>query len=199
MAADAIAVLDALNIDRAHVVGQSLGGMIAQTMAIEHRDRIATLTSISANTGNFDYGQPTDEALTALTSPPGATREAQIDRDVHNKRVWASPSFFDEEDARTYFAECYDRGYSPTGGLRQFNAILESGSREDALASLGLPVLVVHGALDPLIGPEAATRTAAIIPGAELLLIDGLGHDLPVQMWQQIISAITAMAARAVA
>jgi pimeloyl-ACP methyl ester carboxylesterase len=196
MADDVVAVMDAIGIDRAHIVGQSLGGMIAQTLAIEHPSRVLTLTAISANTGNLDFGQPSDEALDALVAPPAPTREAQIERDVAARRVWASPSWFDEDETRAYYAESYDRAHSASGSLRQFNAIVASGSRDEALRSLTVPTLVVHGTLDTLIAPDGGARTAELVPGAELLMIEGMGHDLPVEAWQQIISAITAMVAR---
>ena len=196
MAADIVAVINALGVDRVHLVGQSLGGMIAQTVALEYPTRVQTLTSISATTGNPDYGQPSDEALAALATPAAPTRDEQIERDVAARRVWASPSWFDEAEARAYYAESYDRARSPTGSLRQFNAMVASGSREDALRSLAVPTLVVHGTLDPLIAPDGGVRTAELVPHAELLMIEGMGHDLPVEAWQQIISAVTAMAAR---
>jgi pimeloyl-ACP methyl ester carboxylesterase len=196
MAADLVAVIDDLGIDRVHIVGQSLGGMIAQTFAIEHPTRVITLTSISSHTGNLDFGRPSPEALNAMMSASGATRDEQIERDVAARRVWASPSWFDEEEARAYFSATYDRAHSATGSTRQFNAIVASGSRDEALRSLTVPTLVVHGTLDPLIAPDGGSHTAELIPGAELLMIEGMGHDLPVEAWQQIISAITAMVAR---
>ena len=196
MAGDIVAVIGALGVERVHLAGQSLGGMIAQTVAIEHPQRVQTLTSISAHTGNLEFGKPTDEAVAALAAPPGTTRDEQIERDVAARRVWASPSWFDESEARAYYAESYDRARSPTGALRQFNAMIASGSREDALRTLAIPTLVVHGTLDPLIAPDGGTRTAELVPDAELLMIEGMAHDLPVEAWQPIISAITAMAAR---
>jgi pimeloyl-ACP methyl ester carboxylesterase len=196
MGDDIVAVIDALGVDRVHLAGQSLGGMIAQTVAIEHPQRVQTLTSISGHTGNLEFGKPSDEAVAALAAPPGATRDEQIERDTANRRIWASPSWFDEAETRAYYAESYDRARSPTGSLRQFNAMIASGSREEALRVLTTPTLVIHGTLDPLIAPDGGTRTAELVPGAELLMIEGMGHDLPVEAWQQIISAITAMAAR---
>lgn len=196
MAADVIAVLDALGVTAAHICGQSLGGMIAQHVALEHPARVMSLVSISSSTGNLEIGKPTDEALAALTEAPADTRDDQIERDIAHRRIWASPSWFDEEQARQYFVECYDRAYRPMAGVRHFSALLASGSRDEALPTLALPVLVIHGALDPLISPEGGTHTASLIPGAELLVIEGLGHDLPSQVWQQVISAVTALAAR---
>ena len=196
MANDIVAVIKSLGVDRVHLVGQSLGGMIAQTVAIEHPTYVQTLTSISANTGNLEFGRPSDEAFAAMVAPAGTARDEQIERDVTTRRVWASPSWFDEAEARAYYAESYDRARSPTGSLRQFSAIVASGSREEALRALAIPTLVVHGTLDPLIAPDGGARTAELLPDAELLMIEGMGHDLPVEAWQQIISAITAMAAR---
>ena len=198
MAGDIVAVIEALGVDRVHLVGQSLGGMIAQTVAIEHPAFVQTLTSISSHTGNLEFGQPSDEAVAALAAPTGNTRDEQIERDVATRRVWASPSWFDEAETRAYYEEMYDRARSPTGSLRQFDAMVASGSRDEALRTLSIPTLVIHGTLDPLIAPDGGTRMADLVPGAELLMIEGMGHDLPVEAWQQIISAITAMAARSV-
>jgi pimeloyl-ACP methyl ester carboxylesterase len=195
MAADAIAVLDALGIDAAHVVGHSLGGMIAQTIAIEHPQRVLTLTSIASSTGNPQYGQPTDESIEALARPASATIDEAVESDVQARRVWASPSWFDEDDTRAYFRRANERSFTPGSSLRQLIAIADAPDREPALARLTVPTLVVHGALDPLVAPDGGRRTAGLIPGAELLEIEGMGHDLPVQVWQQVITAITTLAA----
>ena len=197
MAADVVAVIDALGVNAAHVCGQSLGGMIAQHVAIEHPSRVLSLVSISASTGNLEVGKPTDEALAALTDTPASSRDEQIELDIAHRRVWASPSWFDDELAREYFTACYDRAHRPTASMRHFAAMLESGSRDDALPALDMPTLVIHGALDPLIAPDAGTRLASLIPVAELLMIEGMGHDLPMQAWQQVISAITTLASSA--
>lgn len=196
MADDVIAVLDALGLAAAHVCGQSLGGMIAQHVALEHPERVLSLASISSSTGNLEFGKPTDEAFAALTESPPTTRDEQIERDIANRRIWASPSWFDDDLAREYFTASYDRAYRPMAGVRHFAALLASGSRDAALPELKMPALVVHGALDPLISPDGGRHTASLIPGAELLMIEGMGHDLPMQVWQQVISAITALAAR---
>jgi pimeloyl-ACP methyl ester carboxylesterase len=196
MAADAVAVLDAAGVDAAHVVGHSLGGMIAQALAIEHRPRVLTLTSMSSTTGNPAYGKPTDDALIAIARVAAETLDEAVEYDVAARRVWASPSWFDEDDVRAYFRRAHERSFTPGSSLRQLMAILDTLDREAALAALDVPTLVIHGTLDPLIAPDGGQRTAALVPGAELMLIDGMAHDLPVQVWQQVISAITALAAR---
>ncbi|HEV8298665.1 MAG TPA: alpha/beta hydrolase [Acidimicrobiales bacterium] len=198
MAGDATAVLDALDLPVAHVVGQSLGAMIAQTMAIEHRARVLTLTSISANTGNLEYGRPSEEALTAISQPREPTLDGAVEADVANRRLWASPSWFDEAATRAYFRAAAARAFTPGASLRQLAAVLTGPDREADLRRLDIPTLVIHGTLDPLISPDGGQRTADLVRGAELLLIDGLAHDLPVQVWQQVISAITAHVARQV-
>jgi pimeloyl-ACP methyl ester carboxylesterase len=196
MAADGVAVLDALGVDGAHVVGQSLGGMIAQTMAIEHPARVRTLTSISSTTGNPNVGQPTDDALVGIAREAIGDLELAIESDVAARRIWASPSWFDEEETRAYFRRANERSFQPGASLRQLVAIASGPDREPLLARLDVPTLVIHGTLDPLVTPDGGQRTAEIIPGAELLMIDGLAHDLPVQVWQQVISAITTLASQ---
>ncbi|HEX7096825.1 MAG TPA: alpha/beta hydrolase [Acidimicrobiales bacterium] len=195
MAADAVAVLDAAEVDAAHVVGHSLGGMIAQAIAIEHPTRVLTLTSISSTTGNPEVGRATVEALQAMSLPIATTIDEAVERDVAARRVWASPSWFDEDEARAYFRRVHERSFTPGAALRQIHAVLTADDREPLLAQLDVPTLVIHGALDPLVSLDGGRRTAEVIPGAELLVIDDMAHDLPVQVWQQVISAITALAA----
>jgi pimeloyl-ACP methyl ester carboxylesterase len=199
MAADSVAVLDALGVDAAHVVGHSLGGMIAQEVAIRFPTRVATLTSISSTTGNPSVGQPNDDALHALVREPTTDLDLATEMDVAGRRVWASPSWFDEDDTRAYFRRANERSFHPGASLRQLVAISSSPDREPQLAQLDVPTLVIHGQLDPLVAPDGGARTAEIIPGAELLTIEGMAHDLPVQVWQQVISAITTLASRAAA
>jgi pimeloyl-ACP methyl ester carboxylesterase len=197
MAADAVAVLDELGIDAAHVVGASMGGMIAQTVAIEHPDRVLTLTSIMSTTGEREVGQATPEAIQRLMAPRPSDRESAIDFSVETSRVIGSPDHFDETRTRAKAAEFYDRAFYPSGIARQMLAILASGSRADALGALDLPTLVIHGDVDPLVTPSGGARTAELVPGAELLVIEGMGHDLPPAIWPQIIDAITTLAASA--
>ncbi len=196
MAADGMALLDHLGIESAHVVGASMGGMIAQTMAIEHPERVRTLTSIMSMTGEREYGQPTPDAIAVLLRPAAATREEAIEADVTARRVIGSPEHFDEAVARERAAATYDRCYNPAGTARQLLAIAASGSRAEGLAQLRLPTLVIHGDVDPLVTPTGGQRTAELVPGAELLMIEGMGHDLPLPLLPQVVDAITALAAR---
>ena len=196
MAADGIGLLDHLGIDAAHIVGASMGGMIAQTMAIEHPSRVRTLTSIMSTTGDADVGQPTPEAMQALLSPPATTRDEAIARSVQTTRTISAPVHFDEAHARKRAEEAYDRCFYPAGVARQLLGILASGSRTERLASIDIPALVVHGSLDPLVTLSGGERTAEAIPGAELLVLEDMAHDLPLPLVPQIVDAITNLVAR---
>lgn len=197
MAADGMALLDHLGIESAHVVGASMGGMIAQTMAIEHPGRVRTLTSIMSTTGDPDVGQPTPEAMQLLLRPAPTTRDDAIEASVVAGKAIGAPDHFDEAIARERAAAAYDRCFNPAGTARQLLAIVSSGSRAPGLARLDIPALVVHGDADPLVTPSGGRRTAELIPGAELLLLEGMGHDLPPAYLGPIVEAITALAARA--
>ena len=190
MAADAIGILDHLGIQRAHVVGASMGGMIAQTVAIEHPTRVASLTSIMSMPGDLAYGQPTPEAMEVLLAPPAADRAAYIEG-AAKWAVWCSKKHFDLDEARARAAREYDRMFYPEGAGRQLAAIYASGNRSEALAALNLPALVVHGRDDTLIAPSGGERTAELIPGARLLMVDDMGHDLPMPIWPTLIDAIS--------
>ncbi len=195
MAADALTVLDDLDIAKAHIVGMSMGGMIVQTMAIEHPDRVLTMTSIMSTTGEREFGKPAEEALAALLTPPAVGREAAVAQDIAHRKIWASPEWFDEALVRQYFEESYDRSNDGRAD-RQYAAVVASGSRAEQLATLTTPTLVIHGDKDTLIDISGGRRTAELVPGAEFLEIEGMGHDIPVQTWQQIISSVTALASR---
>ncbi|MGH9212971.1 MAG: alpha/beta fold hydrolase [Acidimicrobiales bacterium] len=189
MADDAIGLLDHLDIDRAHVVGASLGGMIAQTLAVARRDRLASLTSIMSTPGP-NAAHPTPEALNALLSPPAQTvEEAQV-RSVDKAGIWGSPGLYDPDEIHDRVRRAWARRYDPQGTARQFAAVLASGDRSPALRELDLPTLVIHGTADTLIPPAGGEATAAAIPGATLLLVEGMGHDLPRPLWPQVGDAI---------
>jgi pimeloyl-ACP methyl ester carboxylesterase len=197
MAADAVGLLDHLGIDRAHVVGASMGGMIAQTIAIEHPARVRSLTSIMSTTGEPDVGQATPEAMARLFVAPPRNREEAIEAGVTGAKVIGSPDHFDEERARAKAAAAYDRSFTPAGTARQLIAIGASGSRADGLRRLDLPTLVVHGDADPLVTPSGGARTAELVPGATHLVVEGMGHDLPPAMWPQVVEAIVAVTRKA--
>ncbi len=195
MAADAVAVLDDLDVERAHIVGMSMGGMIAQTMAIEHPERVATLTSVASNTGEDGIGAPTEEALAALLAPPAEGREAVIEQDLAARRIWASTLYWDTDASRELLESFYDRSYHPEGAQRQTDAILSSGDRSAGLAQLDAPTLVVHADRDELISLSGGERTAELVPDSTLLIIEDMGHELPVQIWTRLVEAVTAHAA----
>jgi pimeloyl-ACP methyl ester carboxylesterase len=197
MAADAIALLDALGIARAHVVGASMGGMIAQTIAVEHPRRVLSLTSIMSSTGNPQLPPAKPEAMTVLLTPAPSERQAFIDHMVKGFRVIGSPGFeFDEKSFRDRIGRAYDRSYDRPGVARQLVAVLADGSRKERLAAVHVPTVVIHGKDDPLVPVEAAKDTADAIPGARLVVIDGMGHDLPRGTWPRIIDEITQVALR---
>ena len=197
MAGDTVGLLDALGLDSVHLVGASMGGMIAQTVAIEHPERLRSLTSIMSTTGDASVGQPTDQALAVLLAPPARTREEAVERTVASYRVIGSPGFaFDEAALRERAGLSYDRAHDPLGVGRQLLAVLASGSRSERLRELRVPALVIHGAQDPLVRLSGGQATAEAIPGAELVVIDGMGHDLPRDLWPDITGRIAALAER---
>lgn len=197
MAADAMAVLDAVGVESAHILGVSMGGMIVQQIAIDHPTRMRSLTSISSTTGDRDVGQPHADVVRVLYERPPTERDAYIAHSVEVSRAIGSPSLFDEDLARAKAELAFDRGLSPEGTGRQLLAILASGSRSDALRRIDIPTLVIHGDADPLVDPTGGRRTAEVISGAELMVLPGMGHDLPAVYWSPIVEAVTALAARA--
>jgi len=197
MAADAMGLLGALKIDRAHIVGASMGGMIAQIVAIEHPKRVRTLTSIMSTTGDPSLPPAKPEAMAALLMPPPSDREGSIERSVSVFRTIGSPGFpFEEDRFRERAARSFDRCFHPEGAARQIVAILASGSRKEKLRAITAPTLVIHGADDPLVPLAGGIDTAESIPGAEILIIEGMGHDLPRPAWPRIVDAISKLAAR---
>jgi pimeloyl-ACP methyl ester carboxylesterase len=199
MAADGIGLLDALGIDQAHVLGASMGGMIVQTMAIEHPERLRTVVSVMSTTGEPEYGQPTGEAMTALLAPPPADREAYIEQSVKGWRIFASPRYFDEQKTRERAAAGFDRMFYPEGITRQLAAIVASGDRAAGLREVRVPMLVVHGLADTLISPSGGRRTAELVPGANLLELHDMGHDLPEPLWPLFVDAVISHQTHAIA
>jgi pimeloyl-ACP methyl ester carboxylesterase len=200
MAADAVGLLDQLGIDRAHIVGASMGGMIAQTIAIEHPDRVLSLCSIMSNTGSRWAGQPKLATYRVLLAVQPTDREQFIEHVLKMYRVIGSPGFDrDEDDLREIAARSYERGRNPAGSGRQLAAIIASGDRTAGLRTVRVPTVVIHGTKDPLVRPSGGRATAKAVPGARLMPIEGMGHDLPRQTWPRIIGAIVENAARAAA
>ncbi len=198
MARDAVGLLDALRLDSAHVVGASMGGMIAQAMAIGHPERVRSLTSIMSTTGDPSVGAPTEAALGVLLTPPPSDRDGAMRRAVDAYRVIGSPGFELDEDAlRERAGLSFDRAHDPAGVARQLVAVLASGDRTRALRDVRVPALVIHGAADTLVDPSGGKATAAAIPDAELLVVDGMGHDLPRAVWPQLTDRIADLVARA--
>ena len=193
MAADAVGLLDGLGVERAHVVGASMGGMIAQTVAIEHPQRTATLTSVMSTTGEREYGQSTPEAQAALIRPRPADRVGYIES-ADRTLVYLSKRYGTVAWACEYAAACYDRAFRPDGTVRQMAAIMASGNRADGLRALRIPTLVIHGLDDTLIQPSGGERTAELIPDAQLLLVEDMGHDRPEPLWPELCDAIVAHA-----
>jgi pimeloyl-ACP methyl ester carboxylesterase len=192
MAADAAGLLDSLGIESAHIVGASMGGMIAQTFAIEFPTRTRTLVSIMSTTGDQTVGQPMPDALAALLAPPPNTRDEAIEAGVTISRLIGSTDFtFDEQAVRDRAAASYDRSFNPAGTARQLAAIMAQPDRTAALGAVKAPALVIHGEADPLVTPSGGEATAAAIPGAKLKLIPGMGHDLPPDLYGEIVGELT--------
>lgn len=189
MAGDGMGLLTSLGIEQAHIVGASMGGMIAQTMAIEYPSRVLTLTSMMSSTGEPEYGRPTPEAQRVLFTAKPADREGYIAA-AEQDLVWASRRYADLDGLRELAAASYDRAYYPAGIPRQLAAMILNGSRADQLAQLHTPTLVIHGLDDTLIDPSGGRRTAELIEHARLMLIPDMGHDRPRPLWNQLATAI---------
>jgi pimeloyl-ACP methyl ester carboxylesterase len=190
MALDALAVLDAAGVERAHVMGVSMGAMIAQTMAIEHPHRMRSLTSVMSTTGDPDVGQSSPEANRLLMTPAEPTREGVAARAVEAAKVYGSPDYIDEERLTAMAIQDFERSFQPAGTARQLAAVTASGSRSQALRSVRVPTLVLHGDQDRLIDPSGGRRTAEVIPGAGFELLEGMGHDYPPAYWDRIVGLV---------
>jgi pimeloyl-ACP methyl ester carboxylesterase len=196
MADDAVGLLAALSVESAHVVGISMGGMIAQEMAIHHPTRVRTLTSIMSTTGDPGLPPPKPEALSVLLTPFPADRDAYIEDSIQSWQVLSGPGFpLDQDLIKERAGRAFDRGLSLAGMARQMAAVVTSGSRREALRSVTIPTLAIHGDADPLVPVECGIDTADAVPGAELLIIEGMGHDLPLAVAPRVIEAIARHAA----
>ena len=189
MAGDALAVLDAVGVERAHVMGLSMGGMIVQRLAIDHPERLLTMTSVMSRTGEPGYGESSPEALALLMGPPATSREEAIETHVAAIAVYGSdPAWIDDADTRARAAAAYDRCFCPAGVARQMRAVMADGSRADGLRTVTVPTLVMHGSRDTLIDPSGGRRTAELIAGARYVEIEGMGHDYPPVVWDRWVA-----------
>lgn len=197
MAGDALAVLDDAGVTRAHVMGVSMGGMIAQKLAIDHPGRLLSMTSVMSMTGDPDVGQPTPEALEFLITPAPPDRDGAISRHVAANRVYGSPDHFDEDRLRANAAAAYDRAHYPEGPARQIRAVMADGSRTERLKRVQVPTLVLHGDCDKLVDISGGRRTAEAVPGARFVALEGMGHDYPPAYWPRIVSLVSSHAGSA--
>lgn len=191
MADDTAGLIDALGMDSAHIVGASMGGMIAQVIGISHPEHVRTITSIMSTTGDPNLPTPAPEAMKLLLTPTPTDREGYIEYSVPAAWTLSGPGYpIDEDRIREKAAEVYDRSFNPAGFARQYAAVLASGSRKEQLKTLAIPTLVIHGDSDPLVPVEHGIDTARTIPGAKLVILKGMGHDLPPAAWPKIIDEI---------
>ncbi len=198
MATDTVALLDHLGIEDAHVVGASMGGMIAQQLAIDHRQRVRSLCSIMSTTGDRRFRFPRWRAFALLMAKPPSSREGYVEQAVKTFKVIGSPAYpMNEERFRGLVGRAYDRSFHPPGVARQLHAVNCSGNRTRRLRGLDLPALVIHGTVDPLVRPIGGRATARAIPGARLRMIEGMGHDLPPELHRTFADEIDSNARRA--
>jgi pimeloyl-ACP methyl ester carboxylesterase len=191
LADDAAGLLDALGLDSAHVVGMSMGGMIAQELALRHPERVRSLISIMSTTGDPAVGQPSQQAMAMLLRPPADDREQAAEMALAAWRVWKSPAHpRDEQFILDRARRAYDRAFDPVGVARQLLAIWAGGDRTQRLRELRVPTLVLHGDADTLVDVSGGRATAAAVPGAELVVVPGMGHDLPPGVWDLVCDAI---------
>lgn len=196
MAADGVAVLDAAGVDRAHIWGMSMGGMIVQTIAAEHPERVLSLTSVMSTTGNPKVGGSTPEAQQMLMTAPPMDREGAIEHGMQGRRIFGG-SHQDEAASRAAGEAAYDRCFHPIGSAFQMAAIMAVGNRTEAIKSITAPTTVIHGKLDTLIQLSGGEATAEAIPGAELVVYDEMGHDIPPPLWDSYVRDLLALAERA--
>lgn len=198
LAEDAFGLLDHLGIQQANLTGVSMGGMIAQTMAIAHPERVLSMTSIMSSTGKRTVGWQSPKVIPAMLASAGRTRDSYIARSLRTQRIIGSPAFpSDQENQRLRAQETYDRGWIASGVARHMLAVLTQPDRTESLGTLDLPVTIIHGSADPLVHKSGGKATADAIPDAELITIDGKGHDLPAQLYDTYVDAIAGTATRA--
>ncbi len=196
MADDAVGLLDHLHLERAHIVGASMGGMIVQAIAIRHPHRVISMTSIMSTTGNPSVGQATPAAMTALMAPPATSRDEAIERGKQSARIVGSPGYpAGDEVVAARIARDFDRCFYPIGVARQMLAVMATGDRSEALNTVTAPTLVIHGEDDPLVTLSGGQATAAAIPGARLVTFPGMGHDLPASLRAKFVEVIAGHAA----
>jgi pimeloyl-ACP methyl ester carboxylesterase len=198
MADDAAALIEELGHESAHVVGASMGGMIGQTLAINHPERVRSFVSIMSTTGSRFVGQPAAAVYPFFMKPMPTSKEAYLERALKLWNVIGSPGFrTHEDDLKRMLSTAYDRGLSPAGTMRQLAAIVASGNRTKDLARVKAPTLVIHGTDDKMVRVSGGKATARAIPGARLDLIEGMGHDMPRGVWPRLLDGIEQTAARA--
>jgi pimeloyl-ACP methyl ester carboxylesterase len=197
MADDVGGLIEVLGLGAAHVVGISMGGMIAQALAIRHPARVRSLASIMSTTGDRSVGRPSPEALAVVMRPPSRDREANIEGGVGAWRALRSPGYpFDEQAVRAFVARAFDRCFYPKGAARQMAAIGSQRDRTEALGRIVVDTVVLHGAEDPLVNVSGGEATARAIEGARLVVVPGMGHDMPAGVWPIVLDAIATNAAR---
>ncbi len=191
MAADIVGLMDAIGFDSVHLVGASMGGMIAQTVAIEYPERVRSLTSMMSTTGDGMVGQPDYSVLAGLGAPPSDDRQGYIDWQVRSLKAIGSPKYpLDEAYTAEIAGRAWDRDHDPLAMLRQAVAVIKSGDRTEKLRSLQVPTLVIHGESDKMVDVSGGRATAAAIPNAELVTYEGMGHGLPMQLWLELANRI---------
>lgn len=196
MADDAAGLLDTLGLPSAHVMGVSMGGMVAQSLAIRHPEKVRSLTSIMSQTGDGRNGLPKVKTMTRMSRRPVPTRDTAVELEVEVARM-ISGAVFDEERVRQLAKTNVERSFRPQGTARQLTAILAAEDRTEALGAVTAPTLVVHGLMDPLVRPSGGMATSRAVPGSRLLMYPDMGHNLPIARWPELADQVRVNADRA--